>query len=100
VYNWNSDFQSKKPRSQFYYKNFFPKTPYKEVDMKALIRRQVSPFGVCLQWDGDEYIKVMDGESVIDSILISGLGVRSALEAMKQLEDQMHSSCQAMELIG
>jgi hypothetical protein len=64
---------------------------------KAILYRRLDHFGVALAWYGEDRIHVLDSRSgeLIDVYPANGSGVRSASEAMREAEDQMHSDCVA-----
>lgn len=58
--------------------------------MKALLRREIKPFGLFLCWYGDDVVTVEDNHGrEIQVSFCRGRGVRSAATAMKKLENEM-----------
>ena len=58
-----------------------------------IIKRHLVDFNVDLEFDGSE-VKMKDGERVLDSHQANG--VRTALNKMKEIEEELHLLCQAM----
>jgi len=62
----------------------------------AILCRRLDRFGLILAWYGEDHIHVLDGSGkLIDVYSSNGNGVRSATEAMREAEDQMHRDCVA-----